>query len=124
MKRPENYQIIAWQRLEGLMLAAFALYAYTNGRGSWPMFAILILAPDIFMLGYLTGSRVGAFCYNAAHSLVFPLLLLLIGSQTGEIVIWQIGLIWMAHIGFDRLFGYGLKFNDGFKHTHLGRIGK
>lgn len=24
----------------------------------------------------------------------------------------------------DRIFGYGLKYSDDFKHTHLGMIGK
>lgn len=122
MKRPENYQIVAWQRLEGLMLAVFALYAYASAHASWLMFVVLILAPDLLMLGYLAGTKTGAFFYNAAHSLVFPLLLLTLASITGEAMVWQIGLIWLAHIGFDRMFGLGLKFNDDFKHTHLGSI--
>ncbi len=124
MKRPENYQIVAWQRLEGLLLAIFALYAYANANASWLMFAILILAPDALMVGYLASTKIGAFFYNAAHSLVFPLALLTMASISSEAVVWQIGLIWMAHIGFDRMFGLGLKFNDNFKHTHLGNIGE
>ena len=34
------------------------------------------------------------------------------------------GLVWLAHIGMDRLLGYGLKYDDHFQHTHLGLIGK
>jgi hypothetical protein len=35
----------------------------------------------------------------------------------------SVALIWLAHIGFDRALGYGLKYKAGFGFTHLGRIG-
>lgn len=117
-------QIIAWQRLEGLLLLCFSLFLYGSESSNWWLFGALFLVPDVSMLGYLINPKIGAFCYNAFHSLVFPILLFLSGSIADLSAVWLISLVWVAHIGMDRALGYGLKYNDDFKHTHLGRIGK
>jgi hypothetical protein len=89
---------------------------------SWWLFAILFLAPDLSFLGYLGGSNTGAILYNAVHTLTGPLLLAAIGLLFS--VSATVALIWVAHIGFDRLVGYGLKYGAGFNYTHLGLIGR
>jgi hypothetical protein len=111
-----------WLRLEGLAVFALALLLYQRGDHSWLLFALLFLAPDLSFAGYLAGSRIGAWAYNTVHSYVGPLLLVVVLLSIGEAP--AIALIWCAHIGFDRLLGYGLKYPTGFGHTHLGRMGR
>jgi hypothetical protein len=89
---------------------------------SWLMFAALFLAPDLFMLGYLFGNRVGARTYNLAHTYTAPLALGLVAFFAPDPMLFGIGLVWAAHIGFDRLLGYGLKYGSGFKDTDLGKV--
>jgi len=111
-------------RLEGLaaLAAAVALYAYCGF--SWPLFAILFLAPDLFMLGYLVGPRTGAAVYNFAHTYTVALALALAGFFLGSPTAAACGLILIAHIGFDRALGFGVKYTTAFGHSHLGRIGR
>lgn len=116
-------QVVAWQRLEGLLILITSLVLYTDQTTViWPFFAA-ILVPDISMVGYLINTRIGAFVYNLGHSLVFPLLLLLLTVPLDNIWLLYIATVWMGHIGIDRLMGFGLKYNDSFRHTHLGIIG-
>ncbi len=109
---------------EGLAVGAAAILIYFRAGFSWQEFALLILVPDLSMLGYLAGPRVGAFCYNAAHSYVGPALLAAVGMATGNLLAMPIALIWVAHIGFDRMLGFGLKYGAGFGYTHLGLVGR
>ena len=111
-------------RLEGAVVLGVALAAYAQYGLGWGVFALWLLAPDLAMLGYLAGPRVGAALYNATHSYVGPSLLLALGVLAATP--WAVagGLIWCAHIGFDRALGYGLKYAAGFGLTHLGRIGR
>ena len=111
-------------RLEGAVVLGVALAAYAQYGLGWGVFALWLLAPDLAMLGYLAGPRVGAALYNATHSYVGPALLLALGVLAATP--WAVagGLIWFAHIGFDRALGYGLKYAAGFGLTHLGRIGR
>jgi len=76
------------------------------------------------MLGYLAGPRIGAFAYNLVHALIGPLLLGLLGLAGPEPLALDLSLIWIAHIGLDRMLGYGLKLASGFTDTHMGRIGR
>lgn len=76
------------------------------------------------LAGYLAGSRVGAISYNFAHSLVGALVVLATGVLLSAPIAVTAGIIWVAHIGFDRALGYGLKYSTGFKFTHLGVIGR
>lgn len=109
-------------KAEGLAIATLATLLFAQTPASWGMFALLILAPDFSMLGYLLGTRIGAFCYNIAHSYLLPLALLAL-SYAGQFpVLIPVALIWIAHIGFDRAIGYGLKYASGFRDTHLVRV--
>lgn len=111
-------------RLEGLALAVACMVFYSYFEGSWWMFAILLLAPDLSFLGYLGGPRTGAAAYNIAHAAILPMLLGIVAMVTSSALAMHLSLIWCAHIGFDRALGYGLKYDAGFSFTHLGRIGK
>ena len=112
----------AMLRVEGATMLAGTVLMYWMGGGSWWLFALLLLAPDVSMVGYLAGPRVGAALYNAFHSYPLPATLgifaLLAGSPLGV----SVALVWFAHIGMDRLMGYGLKYPTGFKDTHLQKV--
>lgn len=111
-------------RLEWAAVLAAAIAGYLFLDGSWQLFVLLILAPDLAMLGYLAGPAVGAVVYNAFHILVWPAILFLGGLYTESAFAMQVAAIWIAHIAMDRVLGYGLKLPTGFTDTHLGRIGK
>jgi len=106
------------------MVLGLAVYVYWTGSYSWLLFALLFLVPDISMLGYLANPKIGAICYNAVHTYVGPVVLGFIGLTAGIPVCVAIALIWAAHIGFDRVLGYGLKYPTAFGDTHLGTIGR
>ena len=110
-------------RAEGLAVLAAAVGLYAHAGYSGWLFAALFLVPDLSLLGYLGGSRAGAIVYNSCHSLLGPLVLGL-GAVLVAPVLGPYALIWLAHVGFDRALGYGLKYATGFRHTHLGRIGR
>jgi hypothetical protein len=109
-------------RLESVALAIAAIWLYTWHGGSWWLFAALILAPDLSAIGYAFGGAVGALAYNAAHAAVLPVALLGLGSLDHPLLI-DIAIIWFVHIAVDRAVGYGLKYPEGFKETHLSRLG-
>ena len=111
-------------RLEGLTLLAGMTLLYAVWGGSWWIYAALFLAPDLSFLGYLAGPKAGAVVYNAAHSYMAPMALMTSGFALASPLTLSIAMIWLAHIGFDRALGYGLKYSAGFGFTHLGRIGK
>lgn len=111
-------------RLEGLALLAGAAALYWRVGGDWKQLAILFLAPDLSFAGYVGGPRIGAAAYNTMHSTALPIALAAAGMALDVTVALQIALIWLAHVGFDRALGYGLKYGDGFGFTHLGRIGR
>ncbi len=110
--------------LEGAVALAAAAIAYGRLGGSWAMFAVLFLVPDLSMLGYLAGRRIGAIAYNAAHSTIGPATIAVVGLAAH--VPWLLlgACIWLAHVGADRMLGYGLKYASGFGDTHLGRKGR
>lgn len=110
-------------RLEGAALFAVAVVGYVLAGGSWPLFLLLFLAPDLSMAGYLAGPRIGAVSYNLFHATVLPLGLLVAGLWGDWGLGVQIAAIWLAHIGFDRALGYGLKRATAFTDTHLGPVG-
>jgi hypothetical protein len=110
-------------RLEGLTLFAGMTLLYAVWGGSWWVYAILFLAPDLSFAAYLAGPRAGAIVYNAAHSYLAPMALMTSGFGLDSPLVLSIAMIWLAHIGIDRALGYGLKYFAGFGFTHLGRIG-
>ncbi|MEX2608821.1 MAG: DUF4260 domain-containing protein [Gemmatimonadota bacterium] len=112
-----------WLRAEGAAALVLSLALYAGTGASWWLYAALFLAPDLAMLGYLAGPRPGALLYNAAHTYVLPLLLAVAGGLAHVPVAVPVALVWVGHIGFDRMLGYGLKERSGFRDTHLGRIG-
>lgn len=114
---------ILLQRLEGMVAMGLGLATYLWLGQSWLVFVLLFFVPDLTMLGYLRGSSVGAIIYNLGHSYAVPALLALSGLALGPLA-YGLAAIWVAHIGFDRMLGYGLKLQGGFQHTHLGPIGK
>jgi hypothetical protein len=111
-------------RLEGLLVAVASAVVYARTGASWWMFAALWIAPDLSMLGYLKRPCLGARWYNVAHTYVLPGILALCAVLLHAHGLLPFALIWVNHIGVDRLLGYGLKYSHGFGFTHLGRLGK
>jgi hypothetical protein len=112
-------------RLEGLALLGGTTLAYGFWGGPWWLYAVLFFTPDLSFVTYLAGPQIGAWVYNAAHSTLAPIAILA-AMKSGLIspsVLFP-ALIWLAHIGFDRALGYGLKYASGFGFTHLGKIGR
>lgn len=109
-------------RLEGAVMLAMSVLLYWRTGGNWWLFALLLFAPDLSMLGYLAGNRVGAAIYNSFHNYTLPASLSAFGLVGGNSLALSIALIWFGHIGMDRVLGYGLKYPSGFKETHFGRI--
>lgn len=109
-------------QIEGVALGLAACIAFGLTDGSWMMFALLILAPDLSMVGYLHSKRRGALSYNVGHTTLAPWSLIALSFWGAGPLLLHIGLIWLAHIGFDRAMGYGLKYASGFKDTHLARV--
>jgi hypothetical protein len=109
-------------RLEGL--AAFALGAglYWQRGESWLLFVLLFFTPDFSFLGYLAGTRVGAVVYNTVHTYALPAALGAAGLLGNNNLAVALALIWAAHIGLDRVLGFGLKYPSAFKDTHLARV--
>lgn len=111
-------------RLEGAATLALASYLYSIASADWLLFVLLLLVPDVGMLGYLRGSALGAAVYNLFHTEIGPLAL----GAAAVYFQWPLGLalalVWLAHIGLDRMLGYGLKQTTGFGDTHLGHIGR
>ena len=106
-------------RIEGAAVFAACAYIYSAHGWSLLMFVVLFLAVDLCMLGYVAGQRAGAMIYNLFHQYLFPILLGVYALVTATDLALQIALIWMAHIGADRVLGYGLKTPNGFKTTHV-----
>jgi hypothetical protein len=107
---------------EGAAALATALFLTWQFNGNWLMFVLLLLAPDLSMLGYLKSMRLGTITYNLAHTYIGPLLLLAVAFMSGWTIGIHLALIWLAHIGLDRMVGYGLKYPTGYKETHLNRL--
>lgn len=113
-----------FQRVENAAVAVAAAALFIETGFGWWWLAVLFLAFDLSMLGYLAGPRVGAWIYNLAHAYVGPGLLGLVAVVADARWAAFVALLWAFHIGVDRTFGYGLKFPDRFTHTHLGEIGR
>ncbi|CAA9434251.1 hypothetical protein AVDCRST_MAG82-2343 [uncultured Rubrobacteraceae bacterium] len=109
-------------RAEGAAMLAGSVLLYWANGGSWWLFVLLSLAPDVSMVGYLAGPRVGAALYNAFHSYPLPAALGIFGLLAVSPFAVAVALVWFAHIGMDRLVGYGLKYPTGFEDTHLQRV--
>jgi hypothetical protein len=111
-------------RIEGLIFLTGAVLGYAALHASWLLFALLFLIPDVALVAYLAGPRVGALAYNAAHTYVAPGVLAVLAYLGVVPGAWPICLVWVAHIGMDRMLGLGLKFPSAFQDTHLGVVGR
>lgn len=109
-------------RVEGACIFGSAIWAYSQSGQSWWSFAALLFAPDLGMVGYLANTSVGAVLYNAVHTETPPILLLCTALARNNKAVIGLALSWLAHIGMDRMMGYGLKYGSSFGHTHLGSL--
>jgi hypothetical protein len=109
-------------RAEGALLLVLAALAYWRLQGNWVAFALLLLVPDLGMLGYARSTRLGAATYNLVHTAVLPTLLAGYGVIAGDALTLSLASIWFAHIGLDRMLGFGLKYPRAFRDTHLQHL--
>jgi hypothetical protein len=109
-------------RLEGAAVFGVALFLYERHEAGWGLFLLLILAPDLSIAGYLAGPRAGSVIYDLVHTYVGPIVLAAIGVRGQIDLAISLALIWFAHIGIDRLIGFGLKYPTSFKDTHLQKV--
>lgn len=120
------------QKLESLAILIALLSAYYLFGFSWIWFALLLLVPDVSMIGYLKDPKLGATIYNIGHSYTIPTLLFILvwlpyshvleNMRITTDTILMIAIIWASHIAMDRALGFGLKLPTGFKDTHLGTL--
>ncbi|WP_247236888.1 DUF4260 domain-containing protein [Telluribacter sp. SYSU D00476] len=103
---------------------AFSIFLFSQLPYAWWWYPALILLPDLSMIGYASNTRVGAAMYNLFHHKALGVALGVLGSSVGSPALMLAGVILFGHSAMDRMLGYGLKYNDSFKHTHLGMIGK
>ncbi|KGO79860.1 hypothetical protein Q763_11680 [Flavobacterium beibuense F44-8] len=111
-------------KLEEAALFLLGIYFFSQLDYAWWWFLVLLLVPDFSMIGYAFGNKAGAWAYNFFHHRGVAILLYLAGMYYSSQLLQLIGVIWFAHSSMDRMFGYGLKYENGFKFTHLGEIGK
>lgn len=110
-------------RLEEVAMLCISIYILYLLKADWWFYLLMLLGPDISMLGYVAGPKVGAFTYNLFHHKMVAIAVFIVGVITST-WIWQaIGIILFGHSSMDRIFGYGLKYNSAFSDTHLGKIG-
>ena len=113
-----------WLRAEGLATFGAGLAGFLSLGLPWWAFVLFLIAPDVSMVGYARGPRLGAIVYNLAHDLATGLAVASVGLAIGNVPVAAAGAILVAHSGMDRMAGYGLKLPSSFKDTHLGRIGR
>src|SRR5258706_4118834 len=111
-------------KLEEFAMFAIAGYALYLSKADWWCYILMLIAPDISMIGYIAGNKIGATVYNLFHHKGIAIALFAIGLAINNEWLQIIGIILFGHSSMDRTFGYGLKLNEGFKYTHLGIIGK
>jgi hypothetical protein len=109
-------------RLDGLAVTAVAMLLYRELGIAWWIFAVAFLAPDVVLLAYLAGPRVGAMLYNVVHTYLWGAGLFGLGLLSAQASLMAVGLIWVTHVAVDRLLGLGLKYPEGFRPTHLQRV--
>ena len=111
-------------KLEAAALFVLGIFLFNRLNFDWWWFLALILASDLSMIGYLFGNKSGAFLYNVFHHKGIALLIYALGYYLSIENIQLAGIILFSHLAMDRILGYGLKYEKGFKYTHLGEIGK
>jgi hypothetical protein len=110
--------------LEEAAMFVLSIYLFSQLSFAWWWFVLLILAPDLSMLGYLINTRIGAMMYNLFHHKGVAVIIYIAGLYFHNETMQLIGIILFGHSSMDRMMGYGLKYPDSFQNTHLGLIGK
>ncbi|MGA3602954.1 DUF4260 domain-containing protein [Lysinibacillus agricola] len=108
--------------IEGLAVLVLSIYFYFHLQFSWIVFLVLLLAPDLAALGYLKNVKVGSILYNLFHTYTIPVVIMIFALLLHKNIALMLSLIWIAHIGMDRMLGYGLKYPTKFQDNHLNRV--
>lgn len=124
MELKKSNQMNGLLRLEEVGQFLLSILLFNQLNYAWWVFPACILLPDLSMIGYLVNTKIGTWLYNFFHHKFVAIMVLTLGFTLNNSTITLTGLILFGHSAMDRIFGYGLKFNDDFKHTHLGWIGK
>ncbi len=111
-------------RIEEAAMFGLGIWAFSRLPFAWWWFLVLLLLPDVSMIGYVFGNKTGAFLYNLFHHKAIAIGVFFWGMYLNNDIIQLAGIILFAHASMDRMLGYGLKTNEGFGFTHLGKIGK
>ena len=111
-------------KLEEFFLFVLSLFLFSQLDYGWGWYALLFLAPDLSMIGYLANPQVGAWTYNLIHHKGLAVALYILGSLLSIPWLMFTGTILLGHSSLDRVFGYGLKYPDAFQNTRLGKIGR
>lgn len=111
-------------KIENLALLILGILLFAQTEYSWWWFLGLFFVPDISILGYLLNPKIGAICYNFVHNFIIGIAFYLLGVYFQNIECQVVGSVLFSHSAFDRILGFGLKYSDDFKNTHLGRIGE
>lgn len=109
--------------LEEVAQFGLGIFLFSRLEFAWWWFPALILTPDFSMIGYLLNPKIGAWLYNFVHHKLLAIVILICGYVVDNSTLVLIGSILFAHSAMDRIFGYGLKYEDAFSNTHLGKIG-
>lgn len=111
-------------KLEELAMLIGCIILLIHLDVAWWYFFLLSLGPDISMLGYLVSNKIGAWSYNLFHHKGIAFLIGMMGYLFNIEILILSGIVLFSHASMDRVAGYGLKYENGFKFTHLGEIGK
>jgi hypothetical protein len=121
--RPSNSQPRLFAHLNGLAFFVGSIIAYGIFSGDWLAFILLLLVPDVSMIGYMLNATIGAWLYNIVHSYALAIIVVILGYAIGVDAVISMGLILTAHIGMDQAVGYGYKYaNAAFSDTHYNRL--
>ncbi|WP_106790665.1 DUF4260 domain-containing protein [Aquimarina sp. Aq78] len=111
-------------KLEEIAMLGLGIYLFSLLSYPWWLFLALFLLPDIGMLGYIINNKIGALSYNIFHHKGIAVLIYITGIYISNELLQLSGVVLFSHAAFDRILGYGLKYEKGFKFTHLGEIGE
>lgn len=111
-------------KLEELGMFGLSIFLFSRLDFAWWWYPLLLLTPDLSMVGYLVSPRFGALTYNFIHHKALGISIYVLGTLLAIQPLQLTGLILFGHSSMDRILGYGLKHSDSFQHTHLGMIGK
>lgn len=111
-------------KLEEAAMLGICIMALVRLDVEWWWYLLLFIGPDLSMLGYLGGNKTGAVCYNFFHHKGVAIVIFIAGFLAPSFLLQLTGIVLFGHSSMDRMMGYGLKTEQGFKYTHLGTIGK